>query len=96
MYALVVDFIKPAEEVKKYAERHGAWVNKHFQEGSFLLAGPKKCGLGGVILTKSMDKKVLNVLLADDPYVTEDVAEYRIVDFDCKLTVDTLSALKGM
>jgi uncharacterized protein YciI len=96
MFVLIVDFIKPVEEVTPQVEPHSAWVKKHFEEGLFLLAGPKKSKLGGALLVKSMDKKKLMKILAEDPYISEDVAEYRIVDFDCKATIKELDFLKGL
>ncbi|MGF1741917.1 hypothetical protein L4C34_12720 [Vibrio profundum] len=94
MYTLIVDLIKPVDEVNKLAKEHGVWVKQQVDRGIFLLAGPKRSGLGGVTLTKSMDKGQLKTLLASDPYLIEDVAEYQIIDFDCKLTAHSLSKLQ--
>ena len=94
MYALIVNLIKPVDEVNKFAKEHGYWVTQHVERGNFLLAGPKRSGLGGVTLTKSMDKGELKALLASDPYLIKDVAEYQIIDFDCELTAHSLSQLQ--
>ncbi len=93
MFLLVVSYIKPTEEVTPHAETHTAWVKKYFDGGIFLMAGPKKSKLGGVILTKSIDKKLLKKIIAEDSYVQSDVAEYQIIDFDCKVTVPGLELL---
>jgi uncharacterized protein YciI len=96
MFVLIVDFIKPVEEVSPHIEPHGVWVKKYFEEGVLLLAGPKKSKLGGVLLAKSINREKLMKILAEDPYVSEDVAEYRIVDFDCKVTAGELDSLKKL
>lgn len=93
MFLLIANYIKPAEEVAPCVVAHSAWVKKYFAEGYFLLAGPKKSKLGGVILTKSMDKATLNKLLAEDSYIKEDVCDYQIIDFDCKVTSPHLELL---
>jgi uncharacterized protein YciI len=72
---------------------HGAWVKKYIDNGTFLLAGPKKSGLGGVILVKSIPKAVLNVLLAEDSYVQAEVVDYQIIDITAKLVPEHLSSL---
>jgi uncharacterized protein YciI len=95
MYILNVSFIKPADEVAPHIPTHSAWVTKYFAEGLFLMAGPKKSKLGGVIITKSMDKKLLMKILAEDSYVIEDVAEYQIIDIDCKVSASGLELLIG-
>ncbi len=95
MYMLIVDYIKPAESVEPHIPPHGIWVKKYIDQGIFLFAGPKKSKLGGVILAKSMDKKQLMAIIAEDPYVSQDVAEYRVIDFDAKLTIPELDYLKA-
>ena len=66
----------------------------YVEQGLFLFAGPKKSKLGGVILAKSIERKKLLAILAEDPYIMEDVAEYRVVDFDAKITAAELDYLK--
>lgn len=93
MFLLIVNYIKPADEVAPHIETHSAWVKKYFQQGVFLFAGPKKSKLGGAILVKSIDKCMLRKIIAEDSYVTADVAEYQIIDFDCKATAPGLELL---
>ena len=56
----------------------------------FLFAGPKKSGLGGVIAVKGIEKEKLMEILSEDSYVQADVAEYQIIDFDCKIAQSAL------
>ena len=44
---------------------------------------------------KRMPKAELMALLAEDSFVQHDVAEYQIIDFDCKLTEPGFEALIG-
>jgi uncharacterized protein YciI len=96
MYALIVNFIKPVDIVTPHIPPHAAWVKKYFDKGLFLAAGPKTSGLGGVILTKPIDKKMLMQIIAEDPYVIEDVADYQVVEFNCKATSPELVNLKTL
>ena len=95
MYILAVHFSQSPEMVAKEAETHSAWVKKYIDEGIFLAAGPKKSKLGGVILVRSMDKKNLMKILEQDSYVKADVAEYQIIDIDCKLAAKDFEKLIG-
>lgn len=95
MYLLNVSYIQLPAAVEPLKPAHGAWVKKHLSEGVFLFAGPKTSGLGGVIVTKSVDRALLNAILSQDPYVTENVAEYQVVAFDCNAAVPDLAGLTG-
>ena len=94
MYLLNVNYRRPPAEVEPHVAPHGAWVKQHFETGEFLLGGPKPSGLGGAILTRAIDRAALRAMLATDPYVVSDVAEYEIIEFVCKATTPALVALK--
>lgn len=96
MYLLIAHYTESPDEVTPHIDAHSVWVKKYFDKGIFLLAGPKKSKLGGAILAKSIDKKELMHILSEDSYVKADVAEYQIVDFDCKLTSQPLESLLHM
>ncbi|OGT63251.1 MAG: hypothetical protein A3E85_06065 [Gammaproteobacteria bacterium RIFCSPHIGHO2_12_FULL_45_12] len=95
MYLLNVSYTALPENVLLHSESHSAWVKKYFDNGTFLFAGPKKSKLGGAILAKSIDKKLLMKILSEDSYVKNDVVEYHITDFDCKLLSPELQYLSG-
>lgn len=61
-----------------------AWRSR--DAGTFLFAGSKRSGLGGVILVGTISKQDLLDVLAKDSYVKADVVDCQIVEFDCKLT----------
>lgn len=93
MYLLNISYSQPPATVQPHIPSHGAWVNQHIEDGSFLFAGPKSSSLGGVILANAMPKSSLLALLAEDSYVQADVADYQIVEFDCKIASQELASL---
>lgn len=93
MYLLNLSYSQSPQKVEPYASGHSAWVKQHLQAGTFLFAGPKKSGLGGVILVKSIPRKELQILLSEDSYVRAEVADYEVLDFDCKAVGVGLTAL---
>jgi uncharacterized protein YciI len=96
MYLLNVSYSQTPATVQPHVAEHGAWVKQHIDAGTFLFAGPKKSGLGGVILVRSIPKAELLNLMAKDSYVKADVVDYQIVEFDCKLTAAGLEQLVAM
>jgi uncharacterized protein YciI len=93
MFLLNVSYIKTPAQVEPHVNAHEEWVKYYLGKGIFLFAGPKKSGLGGVIATKAIEKAELIKILAEDSYVIADVAEYQIIDFDCKLAHANLLSL---
>ncbi|HUI60357.1 MAG TPA: YciI family protein [Steroidobacteraceae bacterium] len=96
MYVLNISYSQPLSKVEPHMVKHSEWVRQHLERGTFLAAGPKKSGLGGIILGKSMPKPELQALLAGDAFVTADVADYQISEFDCRLTAADLHSLSGL
>jgi uncharacterized protein YciI len=93
MFLLNVSYIKTPSQVEPHVKAHGDWVARFLKEGVILFAGPKKSGLGGVIAVDGIDKQRLVEILAEDSYVQADVAEYQIIDFDCKIAQPVLAPL---
>lgn len=94
MYVLNLSYSKSPAEVEPVYAPHMDWVKKYVADGTFLVAAAKKSGLGGILLVKSIDKRELQRIIAEDPYVTEDVGEYQIADIDVKLAQPMYEALK--
>ena len=67
MYLLNVSYSQSPVKVEPHVSGHSAWVKQHLDEGTFLFAGPKKSGLGGVILVKSIPREELRTLLSEIP-----------------------------
>ncbi len=96
MYLLNLSYIKSPAQVEPENKAHLEWVKKYLAEGTFLFAGAKKSGLGGILAVKSIDKTALMAILAEDSYVKADVAEYQIVDVDIKLAQPAYELLKSV
>ncbi|PRC92336.1 YciI family protein [Solimicrobium silvestre] len=94
MFLLNISYIKSLDQVEPQMKAHGEWVMRYLNEGIFLFGGPKKSGMGGVIGVKSIEKQQLMSILAEDSFVQADVAEYQIMDFNCKLADVKLESLK--
>ena len=95
MYLLNLGFTKSPDQVASQNPAHGAWVKKYLASGTFLFAGAKKNGLGGILAVKSMAESELNAILAEDSYVIADVGDYQIIDVDIKLALSEYESLKA-
>lgn len=95
MFIVIVSYSQAPEVVEPYFKAHCEWLNKYVNKGIFLASGPKKSHLGGAFLVRSIDKKELNKILAEDSYFKADVADYLIVDMDCKIAATGFEKLIG-
>lgn len=93
MYILNISYSVSPETVAPHVEAHRVWIKKYCDQGIFLAVGPKKSKLGGVILARAMNKAELMKIIAEDSFVKEDVADYQIIDIDCKLAIKGLEQL---
>ncbi|WP_066289072.1 YciI family protein [Arthrobacter sp. B6] len=67
----IVDFHRPA---------HMAWVKEAFDGGLFLASGRMVPAVGGVLLSGA-DRATLEAALARDPFFSNGVAEFEIIEF---------------
>ena len=95
MYLLNVKAAVSKEQYIAQKEAHGAWVKEGFSKGWFLFAGPKQEELGGFILVKDIDKTQLETFISEDPFMTENLAEYDIQAFSIALAAEGLETLKS-
>lgn len=96
MFLLIASYTKAPAEVEPHVKAHGEWVAAGLKDGWIVFAGPKRSGLGGVLGVKSMAKAELNERLATDSYVAADVADYQVIDIDCKAARPDMAGLVGL
>ena len=88
-YAVVSHFrddIPDQKEVMKILKEHLKYFAKCSEEGKVLIAGPHALedgyfGGGGVMVLKTDSKEDAENLMADDPFVKENIVDYTIYEF---------------
>jgi len=81
MFILLLKYIKPVEEVDKELENHIKYLDKYYSLGKFVCSGRRNPRIGGVILCKSENEKEVKEILKEDPFYSNRIAEYEIVEF---------------
>ncbi len=82
MFVILVNYLKPIEEVDKYLLEHREFLEHGYQENYFIASGPQNPRIGGIILSQLKDKKYLEKILAEDPFRRERIASYTIIEFE--------------
>lgn len=96
MFLIISNYVVPTAQVDPHRAQHVEWVNQYLNSGDFIIAGPRRGKNGGVILSRSMDKNKLMKILEEDSFVSENLVEMQIVDFDASLTSETFKTLQNL
>jgi uncharacterized protein YciI len=62
-------------------QAHRDFLEKYYSKKVFLASGPKKPRNGGVILAAG-DLSVIEALIKEDPFYQQDIAAYRLIEFE--------------
>lgn len=81
MFIVQLDYKTSLEEVDKYLQSHREFLDYYYQQGLFLMSGPRKPRIGGIIIAMTKDRDYLEVILKEDPYYKADIANYSIIEF---------------
>ncbi|WP_066835629.1 YciI family protein [Rufibacter ruber] len=94
MFLIELTYKVPFSEVEPFMAEHLAFVEKGYASGHFLASGRKVPRDGGLIFCQASGGKAeLEELLQDDPFVYQDLVEYRILEF---VTSRAEEGLKGL
>ncbi|RKT52612.1 YciI family protein [Saccharothrix australiensis] len=93
MYIVLLEYIKPLDEVDYALPEHVDWLNKQYEAGRFLVSGRQVPRVGGVIIARAMPRGKLDALLATDPFAIRKLARYQVVEFEATRTAPELATV---
>jgi uncharacterized protein YciI len=94
MFVVSLTYKCDLEEVEKHLAEHIKYLEKQYAKGNFLVSGPKVPRTGGVIIAKCSSLDELDLILKQDPFYKEEVAEYSIIEFVANTVADELKVFK--
>ncbi|WP_348798426.1 YciI family protein [Flavobacterium adhaerens] len=80
MFIVSLTYKKDINEVEIYIEEHLQFLDKYFAEKKFIFSGPKNPRTGGVILAHNIDKETLSKIIEQDPFYTNQIADFEITE----------------
>lgn len=81
MFIIELTYKKAMSEADKFLEAHRAFLDAEYAKGTFVASGPKNPRDGGIILAREMERAELEDILKKDPFYTEEIAHFKITDF---------------
>ena len=82
MFLLLSRYVKPIEEIDRVLPAHREFLDRHYKSGLFIVSGPLNPRTGGVILTTDVPREQIDAVLAEDPFLTEGISAYEIIEFN--------------
>ena len=58
MFLIISNYVVPSTEVDPHRTQHKEWVEQYTKSGDFIMAGPRRGKIGGVIVSRSMEKEI--------------------------------------
>jgi uncharacterized protein YciI len=75
MYILFINFTKSLQDIQPVFPAHLEFIDAHIKTGKFILSGGLTGKPAGMALANVNNGDELQALLAEDPFVREQVAE---------------------
>jgi uncharacterized protein YciI len=94
MFVLLLDYVRPLDEVDALMREHMAWLNEHYASGRFVVSGRRVPRTGGVILARGDDREEIERIAAADPFVAGGVATCEVIQFRASQTAPGFRRLR--
>lgn len=81
MFIVLQHFTSTLEEIDRYVQAHRDFMEYHFKQGIFIMAGPKTPKNGQIFIATTKDKMQLHAILKQDPYIVAELATFELIEF---------------
>ncbi|AEK37304.1 hypothetical protein CVAR_1951 [Corynebacterium variabile DSM 44702] len=81
MYAVILDYIRPLDEIDAALADHVTWLDAQYAAGTFLASGRREPRVGGMIIAADVSRDVLDAALAGDPFAVRSLATHTVYEF---------------
>ena len=93
MYILFINPTKSPQELAPVFPTHSEFLERYCKAGKFILTGRLTARPAGVVLAIVNSGDELKAMLAEDPFVREQVAEYEVIEFKPSRYHESLASL---
>lgn len=80
MFIVILNYIKPLEELDKYMEPHLKFLDKYYSMKKIVFSGKKSPRTGGVIVSNAETREEIEEIIKEDPFYIHSLAEYEVVE----------------
>lgn len=80
MVIAILTYKKELPEVEKHLQEHRIYLDKYYSLRKFIASGAQNPRTGGIILMNTTKDEAL-ILIEEDPFFRNDIAEYELIEF---------------
>jgi|SRR6185369_8840670 uncharacterized protein YciI len=95
MFVIELTYKAPLAAIDEAMAAHVRFLKKHYASGTFLISGRKIPRDGGIIVALAKSKADIEAIVRDDPFVSEGLADVRVIEFRASQVADDLPARIG-
>jgi uncharacterized protein YciI len=81
VYILFINPTKSPQELEPVFPAHSEFLERYYKAGKFILTGGLTARPAGMVLANVTSGDELKAMLAEDPFVREQLAEYEVIEF---------------
>ena len=81
MFVIELIYKAPLADIDAHMRAHVAFLKKYYAAGNFLVSGRKIPRDGGIILATGTSRTEIEAIIAEDPFYSRGLAEFRIIEF---------------
>jgi uncharacterized protein YciI len=81
LFIVSLRYLAPLEAIDAMLPKHVAFLDKHFADGDFLVAGRQIPRTGGIIIARAKDRAAVERVMKQDPFLKNKLASVDIVEF---------------
>jgi uncharacterized protein YciI len=81
MFIINLHYSAPLEELDRHMSAHVKYLKKYYKADVFIMSGRKVPRTGGIIIAQADSRKILEMIIAEDPFHKHKLAEFTITEF---------------
>ncbi|MBQ4835713.1 MULTISPECIES: YciI family protein [Pseudoalteromonas] len=93
MFIIQLRFSDNKSRAKDFMEGHKEWLQAGFDKGVFMVSGSLQPNAGGGIIAANVSKEEIEGIIAEDPFVIENVVKPEIIELTPSKADERLSFL---
>lgn len=80
MFVIELTYKVELAEIDAAMKPHVAWLQRHYDDGTFVASGRKVPRDGGIILAVG-ERAAIEAIVQEDPFVARGLADARVIEF---------------
>lgn len=90
MFVIELVYVAELRQIDAAMKAHVAFLQAHYDAGTFVMSGRKVPRDGGIIIATGTDRDAIEAIVQQDPFVAQGLATYEIVQFRASQRADDI------